>query len=157
MEYRRAKPADFLNIAALDRQAWKSNRHPEFIPDGEHVWRIWCEYALVYCAEAAGEIAGAVLAFPCSGGMYCLHKVFVSDAHRGQGIGSRLFDVLLAEIDRLGVAVFLTVDPVNEPAIRLYEKWGFTERRFVAGFYREQEDRFVLTRPPRARPASQNQ
>lgn len=146
MEIRRAAEKDFLPIAALDRVAWKDNRHSEFVPDGEHVWRIWVEHALVFCAEEGGLIVGAVLAFPCMDGSYCLHKVFMAHEAQGKGVGSRLFEVVLAEIDQLNADIFLTVDPENERAIRLYERWGFSERRFVAGFYREHEDRLVLTR-----------
>lgn len=146
MTIRRATSDDFLPIAALDRIAWRDNRHSEYIPDGEHVWRIWVDHALVYCADIDGEIAGAVLAFPCTGGRWCLHKAFVAGKHRGKGLGSQLFGALLAEMDRLGGDVFLTVDPVNEAAIALYERWGFTERRFFQGYYRPHEDRFVLTR-----------
>ncbi len=147
---RRAIGRDFLPIAALDRIAWQNNRHSEFIPDGEHAWRLWVDHALVFCAEEVGRIVGAVEAHPCmTPGLWCLHKVFVDPACRGRGVGSRLFEVLLAEIDRLGVAVFLTVDPANEAAIRLYESWGFVERQFEKGYYRDHEDRYILTRPAR--------
>ena len=53
----------------------------------------------------------------------------------------------LHAVDRLGVDVFLTCDPANLAALALYRRWGFSERRFVAGFYRPDEDRYVLTRP----------
>jgi len=152
MHYRRATADDFLAIAALDRGAWASNRFAEFIPDGEHVWRIWCEFALVFCAVDGDDngdnaVVGAILAFPTATGAHCVHKVFVEDACRGQGVGSRLFEVLLAEIDTLGADAFLTVDPVNDAALALYTKWGFTEARLVKGFYRDYEDRYVLMRP----------
>ena len=62
------------------------------------------------------------------------------------GIGTKLFELLLKEIDKIGLDCFLTVDPVNENAIQLYEKWGFTEREFVKGYYRPNEDRFILNR-----------
>ena len=39
MQIRRAAPQDFLQIAALDREAWKEGNSPEFIPDGEHVFQ----------------------------------------------------------------------------------------------------------------------
>ena len=149
MQIRRAQPADFLAVAALDREAWKQGENAEFIPDGEHAWRIWIEHAVVFCAESRGRVVGAVVAFPCTSGSYCLHKVFVEAGLRGRGIGSRLFDQLLEEIDAMGLPVFLTVSPGNDAALALYEKWGFTERRFVAGYYRPSEDRFVLTRPAR--------
>ena len=148
----RARPRDFLAIAALDRVAWRQNRHPEFIPDGEHVWRMWCEFALVYVARRGARLAGVILAFPTLDGRFCVHKVMVARPCRGQGIGSRLFAVLLKELDRRGVAAFLTADPVNAAAVALYAKWGFRRRKLVNGFYRHNEDRLVLTRPaPRPR------
>jgi ribosomal-protein-alanine N-acetyltransferase len=142
----RATPEHFLRIAELDRQAWLDNRNPEFIPDGEHVWRIWVEHALVFVAVEADRVIGAVLAFPCLSGDYCLHKVFVHPSQRGKGLGSLLFEKLLGEVDSRGAGCFLTVDPINDAAIRLYAKWGFSDRQFVKGFYRANEDRLVLRR-----------
>jgi ribosomal protein S18 acetylase RimI-like enzyme len=148
-EFDRASSRDFLAIAALDRQAWKASAHADFIPDGEHVWRIWVDGALVYVARRDSAVLGALLAFPVISGAYCIHKVMVASDWRKQGIGSRLFEILLGEIDRQGdKECFLTVDPANIAALRLYAKWGFTGKRFVSGFYREQEDRYVLTRSP---------
>ena len=145
----RAEPADFLAIAHLDRIAWRNYPQSEFIPDGEHVWRLWVEHAFVYCARAADEVVGAVLVFPTLSGPYCLHKAFVAEEHRGKGIGTKLIDAVLSELDEVGGDCFLTVNPSNNAALRLYESWGFTEREFVAGFYRDNEDRFVLTRRAR--------
>lgn len=42
-----------------------------------------------------------------------------------------------------------TIDPANETAQNLYQRLGFTDRRFVPGYYRDNEDRCVLTRPGR--------
>jgi phosphinothricin acetyltransferase len=66
INYQKAKISDFLYIAKLDREAWKQNRNPEFIPDGEHVWRVWVEHALVFCAKQNEKIIGGAVAFPCS-------------------------------------------------------------------------------------------
>lgn len=150
MIIRRAKPKDFLPIAALDRVAWGKNRNSKYIPDGEHAWRLWVEYAIVFCAEINSEIIGAILSFPCINGQFCVHKVFVREGHRGRGMGSKLFAILLREIDLLGVESFLTVDPANKNALILYQKWGFVDKKFVKGFYRQNEDRFVLTRKPKS-------
>lgn len=142
-----ASGRDFLAIAALDRCAWLGNGNHEFIPDGEHAWRLWVDGAHVFVARKDEAIVGAILAFPTLDGALCVHKVMVEKAYRGRGIGAGLFAVLLDRVDRDGGAdCFLTVDPANQAALRLYEKWGFTERRFVAGYYREAEDRYVLTR-----------
>ena len=149
MKIRKAIDKDFLQIAALDRIAWRKNKNSEFIPDGEHAWRLWVEYALVYCAEINDQIVGAILAFPCINGQYCVHKVFVDENYRGKGIGSKLFEVLLHKLDEMCVESFLTVDPSNSAALALYEKWGFSEKKFVKGFYRENEDRYILARKPK--------
>jgi [ribosomal protein S18]-alanine N-acetyltransferase len=146
ISFEKAEISSFLPIAELDRIAWKQNLNSEFIPDGEHVWRLWVEHALVFSAKSADKIIGAILAFPCLTGVYCVHKVFVDQSQRGKGIGSSLFEVLLKEIDAFGVDCFLTVDPLNEAAIRLYAKWGFMEKLFVKGYYRSNEDRYILTR-----------
>lgn len=114
-----AVAADFLPIAALDREVWRNTPCGELIPDGEHAWRIWCEHALVYVARTnEGEVAGAILAFPGMQGMLCVHKVMVAKAHRGQGVGSLLFSALLEEIDRRGCSCFLTVSPENHAALQ---------------------------------------
>lgn len=141
-------PTDFLAIAALDRVAWLNNAHGEFIPDGEHAWRIWCQHAVMYSAKCDDEIVGAILAFACEDGRYCLHKVMVDDSQRGKGIGGMLFKTLFDELDEKRVECFLTVDPNNSHAIALYESWGFDERELVEGFYRAHEHRYVMTRKP---------
>ena len=68
---------------------------------------------------------------------------------RGQGLGSLLIENLLGIIDRECASCFLTVSPENSNALKLYRKWGFTSEEFVAGYYRENEDRLVLIRPSR--------
>lgn len=144
--FEKARIADFLSIAALDRTAWQQNRISNFIPDGEHVWRLWVEHALVYSAKDGDTVIGAILAFPCVSSIYCVHKVFVEQSYRGQDVGTKLFEMLLCEIDKLKVKCFLTVDPTNEAALRLYAKWGFTEKKYIKGYYRANEDRYVLSR-----------
>jgi len=147
MKIRKAKTDEFTAIAKLDRVAWRESFKGDFIPDGEHVWRIWVEYALTIVAvDNENKIIGVALAFPCNNGTYDVHKLMVDKAHRGEGIGTELMRVLLVEIDKLKVDSFLTVYPKNPPAIALYEKFGFTEKKFEKDFYGDEEDRFVLTR-----------
>ena len=150
VQIRAAAPRDFLGIAALDRVAWRANRQSGFIPDGEHVWRVWCEHALTFVALRGEEIVGVILAFPCNDGTYCLHKVMVDASVRKRGIASRLFEALLAHTDRHGIDLFLTVDPANDKALGLYAKWGFERQELVRGYYRDNEDRYVLVRSHRS-------
>jgi ribosomal protein S18 acetylase RimI-like enzyme len=157
LEIRRAVAGDFLAIAALDRVAWLHTGEP-FIADGEHVWRVWCEYAIVMvaCDEATSAgvadapIAGALVMFPTAQREWFLHKIMVHPSRRGAGVGTALMRSALAIAD---APVLLTVDPNNAAAMQLYTGFGFRLRHHVAGYYRPHEHRNVLAFvPPATRP-----
>ncbi len=148
----KAEGRDFLGIATLDRHAWRDGHFPERIPDGEHVWRMWVAGAYVFVARDGAQVVGAIVAFPTRQATLFVHKVMVDKRYRGRGIGTRLFDLLLEDVDaNVRAACFLTVDPGNNAAVKRYARIGFTEREFVAGYYRDDEDRYVLTRPAAGR------
>lgn len=145
---RSARPKDFLAVAALDRLAWP--QQPDtFIPDGEHIWRVWLEYATVMVAaptnDSEVQIAGAAVMFPTTGDELFLHKIMVHPDHRRRGLGSKLMQAMLESATKL---VLLTVDPDNQAAVRLYQKMGFQIRETVSGFYRPHEDRHVMAFQP---------
>ena len=141
-----AVPTDFLAIAALDRIAW-IHTGEQFIPDGEHVWRVWCEHATVLIcrgtppSESTGNILAALVMFPTRGGCLFLHKIMVHPASRGEGIGTALMRNALAQAKS---SVLLTVDPANDAAVRLYVNFGFREHEHIKGYYRPHEDRLVM-------------
>ncbi len=145
-----AVPRDFLAVAALDRIAWL-HLGDTYIPDGEHAWRVWCEYATVLIVrhddapDEVGDIAGALLMFPTDSGDLFLHKIMVHPDIRGRGLGSALMRHALSSADR---PVLLTVDPDNEAAIQLYRNFGFERHRHVPGFYREHEHRDLMIYRP---------
>jgi ribosomal protein S18 acetylase RimI-like enzyme len=148
-----ALTSDFLAVAALDRMVWPDT--PEtFIPDGEHVWRVWAEHATLLVARTTGglqlsetgDICGAVVMFPSDTGETFLHKIMVHPDSRGQGIGSALMQ---AALSRAESDVLLTVDPENAPAVQLYRNFGFDIRERVTGYYRPHEDRYVMVYPVR--------
>lgn len=153
MDYsiKQAQPGDFMNVAALDRLAWPAEPDT-FIPDGEHAWRLWCEYATVLIAvELTADqqelLAGALLMFPTNTGEIFLHKIMVHPDYRGQGIGSALMKQALRDADK---AILLTVNPENSPAVRLYESFGFQVRNRVDGYYRPHEHRLIMEFQPSA-------
>ena len=149
-----ATPADFLGVAALDRIAWPDT--PEtFIPDGEHIWRVWCAWGTLLVVRAAEDkplpgthgIAGAVVMFPTQDGETILHKIMVHSSCRGSGIGTALMH---AALGRAETPVLLTVDPENEHAVALYRGFGFEVRETIAGYYRPHEDRHIMVHPGNA-------
>lgn len=143
-----AQATDYLNVAALDRLAWPIV--PDvFIPDGEHIWRVWSDTATLLVARRIAEsplresldIAGALVQFPTKRGELFLHKIMVHPDCRGVGVGTELMKAALAQAD---VPVLLTVDPNNVPAVKLYQSLGFTIREHIRGFYRPHEDRYLM-------------
>ena len=52
----------------------------------------------------------------------------IDQDHRGQGIGGLLMDALLVDAHEAGInEIALTTGLFNEPALRLYRRWGFVE------------------------------
>jgi ribosomal protein S18 acetylase RimI-like enzyme len=147
-----ARPDEFLHVAALDRLAWPSVPDT-FIPDGEHIWRIWCDFAMLLVARLdanaalpeTGRVAGALVMFPTQQGELCLHKIMVHPDCRGMGIGS---DLMRRALEIAAAPVLLTVDPVNESAVALYRKFGFEIRERIDGYYRPHEDRLIMVFTP---------
>ena len=144
-----ARLDDFLSIAALDGVAWGEQT---FIVDGEHVWRVWCQYATVLVvrfdappADHVGDVAGALVMFPTNEQSLFLHKIMVHPQYRGRGIGTLLMAGALVDAHQ---PVLLTVDPKNESAIALYRKHGFVIREHVKGYYRPNEDRHLMVYQP---------
>jgi [ribosomal protein S18]-alanine N-acetyltransferase len=147
--YRKAQPRDFLKLAEVDRVSWLDNKNSEYIPDGEHAWRLWCEYSTVFCCILNGEAIGGSLAFKADNeNVFAIHKIFVLKKYRNKGYGYELMKLTLNEIQNYNCSAFLTVDPANENAIKLYEKMGFHRHHLVKGYYRDNEDRYIMMIDP---------
>lgn len=144
-----AQPGHFLDVAALDRIAWP-DEPDTYIPDGEHAWRLWCEYATVLIAVESQPdqrelVTGALLMFPTNTSEIFLHKIMVHPDYRGKGIGSALMQQALQDAQDV---VLLTVNPENTPAVKLYESFGFNVRTRVEGYYRPHEHRLIMEFQP---------
>ena len=64
--------------------------------------------------------------------------IAVADAARGKGLGAEMMNRLMESAEALGLRqVKLSVDHVNVPAIKLYERFGFklAEKKDTFGFY----------------------
>ena len=151
-EIRPAQTDEFLDVAALDRIAWPI-MDDTFIPAGEHIWRVWCDYANLLLAAVhdreplseSNSVAGALVMFPTKQHEQVLHKIMVHPICRGHGIGKALMQEAL---DGARVPVILTVDPENTPAVQLYEQFGFRIRERIDGYYRPHEDRLIMAYEP---------
>ena len=143
---RKAHTCDFFQIAELDRCSWNDGWASQYVPDGEHVWRLWVEYALVFCCFEGKKLVGVSLAFPTINNTFAVHKIFVHNDFRDKGIGTLLFNQLIEEMDKYDKDSFLTVSPENNAAIKLYKNLGYETEELINGYYREDEHRIIMKR-----------
>jgi GNAT superfamily N-acetyltransferase/DNA-binding MarR family transcriptional regulator len=105
------EPADF---AALD--------HPQAILDGG---------GYIAMAMAEEQAVGTCALIKRDAATFELAKMAVTEAVKGQGVGQRLGEVIIAEARARGAErVYLESNTILEPAINLYRKLGFVR---VAG------------------------
>jgi len=68
--------------------------------------------------------------------------------HRNRGIASNLLERAMDALKEYrATEAFLEVRVSNRAAIHLYEKFGFTTTREIAGYYRDGEAAFVMVKP----------
>lgn len=92
--------------------------------DASHV----TEHRLVALRD--GEVVGWAAVSPvsdrCVYGGVVEHSVYVAESARGQGIGRRLLEELIASTEAAGIWTIQTgIFPQNEGSIRLHESVGF--------------------------------
>ena len=77
-----------------------------------------------------------------------LVSIAVRAPYRRKGIGSKLLEEtirVMREVYKTD-SIYLEVRVTNEPAIRLYEKFGFRKARIVKGYYADGEDAFIMVK-----------
>jgi [ribosomal protein S18]-alanine N-acetyltransferase len=154
MNVRRPKSSDREQLAELLRQFDAYNKSgggvtPEIAVFEEDTNKdIWpLEYGddiingpeyFGFVAEEGGQIIGFIVGSIREREDYVMNKegyvedFFVVEAKRGQGLGTQLFDTLVADLKTRG-ATHLALDAyvANQPAIDLYHKWGFVDSEVV--------------------------
>jgi RimJ/RimL family protein N-acetyltransferase len=152
------RPADPADAEALTRLAEAVSAEPEawlISADGE--WRSVGDerrylkavrrypHAAVFVAERAdgavvGRLSLARDTHPASAHVADLGLMVAKDA-RGRGVGRALLEAAVAWARASGIRKLeLHVFPWNEPAIRLYESFGFEREGYRKGHYKRAEE-----------------
>lgn len=111
-------------------------------------------------AGAAGDGAGAGLfgyaGLMLSGAQADVQTIAVAASAQGRGVGAVLLQALVDEALRRGAgALLLEVRADNEPAIRLYRRFGFAQLAVRRGYYQPGDvDALVMRRRPLRRPVA---
>ncbi|PSQ19834.1 GNAT family N-acetyltransferase [Halobacteriales archaeon QS_8_69_26] len=132
VEFRAVDEDRTEDLVAMYRAFDPSDRAQGIPPVGEERIREWVEQLLdegvnVVARHDGGTVGHATLVpdAPTDADSHEL-AIFVLGDYQGAGIGTELLRTLLGEGARQGVdRVWLTVEPWNKPAIRVYEKVGF--------------------------------
>ncbi len=118
-EVRKCNINDAKKLKGLERKCFENrfNENFEFVLSSDSY--------VYFCIESEGHIvayAGASIQCDESDILY----VCTDPAYRKKGLGTQVLSALLTDIKKQVKKVFLEVEDDNTPAIRLYEKLGFS-------------------------------
>lgn len=146
---RPARPADLAQLHAVDEGVFGELAYPYFTL--RQLFDTFPDCWLV-AAHPTG-LVGYSLGVPSTDHTYAwLFGLAVDPRHRNLGYGRRLTQESLTLLGAMRVeTVYLTVEPTNTPAIRLYRSFGFTETGQGSDYLGPGEDRVIMTRRLRCR------
>jgi len=117
-----------------------------------------------FVAECDGAVAGyaigALVQTPATPAQAWIIRIKLRRERQGKGMGKKLLEILISTLKGMGVTeVLLSVSPANQPALHLYEKYGFRENGFKktgmrAAYFGEGEDRCIMKRVTGVAPES---
>lgn len=124
MRIRKATQEDFLKVHQFTSGCPPMENYPE------HVYKIILRYFGDYCfiAENEGQIIGFAMGIVPQSlpGTFFLWEVGVAPSYQRRGIGGILVREVENEVRKKGLTrIELTIDPVNIPSQKLFEKMGY--------------------------------
>lgn len=108
---------------------------------------VFCRLGAVYVAREGGDVLGScqLVRTVDEPDMLWVLGIYVRPAWRGRGYGTRLLELVKADLPTLGAeGLLLTVAPDNDAALALYRRAGFVRDQFIADFYGPGEHRWKL-------------
>ena len=138
---RRAERADLLGVIRIEKasfpQPWPYDAFLRFLDEPGFLVAIENGLILGYIVADAGQGFGTAIGH--------VKDLAVHPDHRGRGIGTRLLDAGLLRLRRQSVnRVKLEVRASNQPALDLYERFGFEAHHTIPRYYDDGEDALVL-------------
>ena len=91
--------------------------------------------------EVVGYVGAETVLDECNIGNIVTHK-----GYRGRGFASVMMEILLSGLKNKGInKIFLEVEHDNEPAIALYEKFGFVRYGLRRDYYGQGKDAVLMS------------
>ncbi|QGU06490.1 ribosomal-protein-alanine N-acetyltransferase [Corynebacterium occultum] len=156
MEMRELRPGDAARCAELekilfpDENPWSEN---VFMVEFAHPHTFYLG-AFEQDGDAEGQLlgyAGMAMLGPRDDPEFEIHTIGVDPGHQRRGIARLLMDNLMLVADNFDAQVFLEVRTDNEPAIAMYERYGFTNQGIRRNYYQPSgADAYTMSRPSRS-------
>ena len=108
---------------------------------------VFCRLGVVCVAWSGDDLVGScqLLRTVDEPDMLWIFGISIRPAWRGRGHGTRLLELVIAELPSLGAdGLLLTVDPGNAAARAMYRRAGFADERFIPDFYGPGEHRWKM-------------
>jgi ribosomal-protein-alanine N-acetyltransferase len=139
---RLASPADLDGVLAIEAASFNNPTTREWY-EGELKRP---EVCFIYVLRTKDQPVAGFCAFWRVAEQIHINNLAIRPELRGQGLGSRLLQAVIAEAARLGASyATLEVRRSNLPAIRLYERAGFSQAGVRPNYYSKPiEDALVL-------------
>ncbi len=139
-----AQTADLPALATLEQQVFEDVVYPAFF--FRQALDLWPDFLLLAWQDQS--LLGYILAAPGQQGpeRIGILSLAVSPDAQGMGIGKQLLQTLLEAAPSECRQLWLTVAPDNQPALALYQKFGFFCEKTETDYYGEGEDRLLLVK-----------
>lgn len=151
MEMRELRPGDAARCAELEKLLFPGeNPWPEnvFMVEFAHPHTF---YVGVFDEEQLLGYAGMAMLGPRDDPEFEIHTIGVDPAHQRRGIATLLMDNLMHVVDQFDAQVFLEVRTDNEPAIAMYERYGFSNQGIRRNYYQPSgADAYTMSRRSRS-------
>lgn len=133
--------AELAEVTALEQAAFAPPVYPVFF--FRQAFDLWP--ALFWVARGEQGVLGYLIAAPAAANPQelSLLSLAIAPLAQGQGVGKTLLQQFLRTLNP-GQQVWLTVDPANQAALRLYQQFGFHVVRQEPAYYGEGYHRLVL-------------
>jgi ribosomal protein S18 acetylase RimI-like enzyme len=137
-------PADFESLHEVDGRVFGDLAYPYFT-----LRQLFDAFPACWLVAASPtRLVGYSFGVPSTDNTFAwLFGLAVDPNHRNRGYGTTLTRGTLTLLGTMGVeTVYLTVEPANHPAIRLYRSFGFSETEYRKNYFGAGEHRLVMTR-----------
>ena len=145
MRIRRGTVLDISRLVAIAQESssaghWTVSQYEQALTEGQPRRLILALETEASMREVVGFVVAAEIA-----GEWELENIAVAAAERRKGHADQLIAALLEELRKSAASsIYLEVRVSNDPARRLYEKWGFETAGIRPGYYHSPAEDAIL-------------